>query len=95
MIKFYRMEKCDGCDAIQDALSGLRLACEVSKVQSKKDLPDDLQDEGSLPLLVDEGKIYNGHHAIAEHLEELEAIKGEWYKFQSDACYCDDEGNII
>lgn len=26
---------------------------------------------------------------------KLEEFKEQWYKFQSDACYCDEEGNII
>jgi hypothetical protein len=50
MIKFYRMRKCTGCAAIQDALEELCIA----------------------------------------HLEELEQFKELWYKFQSDACYCDE-----
>jgi hypothetical protein len=35
-----------------------------------------------------------GSDAIIKHLEELEKFKELWDKFQSYACYCDEEGNV-
>jgi hypothetical protein len=42
------------------------------------------------PLLIDEGKIIQGSKNIINHLNELEEFKNQWYKFQSDVCYCEE-----
>jgi hypothetical protein len=47
------------------------------------------------PALEDDEGVYMGAAAILKRLEELELECKEWYKYQSDACYCDDEGNIV
>ena len=46
------------------------------------------------PLLVDGGTPVRGKREIVAHLETLGLILGEWSKFQSDACYCDVNGNV-
>jgi len=32
-----------------------------------------------------------GSEAAIEHIEELRRFKEDWYRFQSDACYCEEE----
>ena len=95
MIEFYRTKECPGCRQIEETLEGLRFGHKVHEVESTDDIERELPDGSRLPILIDEGKVYSGRENIVRHLEEVEAFKAEWYKFQSDACYCDDEGNVI
>jgi glutaredoxin len=94
MIKFYRTRKCNGCAAIQDALEELCIAHETVVLESQKDLPPELTNKGGLPVVVDGRQVIVGSKNIIAHLEELEQFKELWYKYQSDACYCDEEGNV-
>lgn len=75
---------------IQDTLQEMAIACRSVVVDDKTLLPGDLSDK-KLPLLVDEGRIIQGSHDIFEHLSKLADFKKQWYKYQSDACYCQDE----
>jgi hypothetical protein len=45
-------------------------------------------------VLVDGEETFEGSDKIIRHLEELEDFARLWRKYQSDACYCDDEGNV-
>jgi hypothetical protein len=94
MIKFYRTSKCTGCAAIQETLETLCIAHETVLLESPKDLPADLARGGPPPVLVDGEDVIHGSEEILSHLEELEGFKALWDRFQSDACYCDEEGNI-
>jgi len=94
MIKFFRTSKCKGCAAIQDVLENLCIVHETFVLESPDDLPPELADIGCLPILVDGRDIIEGSENIVAHLGELEQFKELWYKFQSDACYCDEQGNI-
>jgi glutaredoxin len=93
MLKFYRTSDCPRCGHIQDALEKLNIVHEViqtEKAESIEGLPQGMK----LPVLVDEEKLFEGSEAILRHLEELEEFKTEWYKFQSDSCYCNDQGEV-
>ena len=94
MIKFFRTDNCPGCQDIEDALNELCLACEVIVVKGRDDIPLSVPVSTKLPFLVDENVLIQGYKKIIEHLEGLEEFKSQWYKFQSDACYCDDAGDI-
>ena len=93
MLKFYRTSDCPRCGHIEDALEKLNIVHEIiltEPPESTEDLPKDTK----LPVLVDEGKLFERSEAILKHLEELEEFKADWYKFQSDSCYCNDQGEI-
>jgi glutaredoxin len=94
MMKFFRTENCPGCQDIEDQLNELCLACEVIIVKEKNDIPPYVRSGTKLPFLIDDDVLIQGYKNIIEHLNELEEFKSQWYKFQSDACYCDDAGNI-
>jgi len=94
MLILYRTPGCPRCSDIQEALEDLSVAHKVVQVRARDDLPQQLRDRYSLPLLVDEDEIVQGSARILEHLERLEHFKELWYKFQSDVCYCDSEGNV-
>lgn len=95
MLIFYRTEDCLGCKGIQTALEEMRLAHKVIIVKNVPITDGEVASGMRPPVLVDEKEIIQGKDNILKHLEKLEEFKEQWYKFQSDACYCDEEGNII
>ena len=92
MITLYRTEDCPRCSAIQEVLEGMTLAHKVVIVDEPEDA--DVPHASRLPVLEDEGEVIEGRDAILQHLDQLAGFKAEWEKFQTDACYCDDEGNV-
>ncbi|MFW6119146.1 MAG: glutathione S-transferase N-terminal domain-containing protein [Planctomycetota bacterium] len=93
MITLYRTPGCPRCSDIQSALAELAITHEVVELDSADDLPAGVEAD-ALPVLVDDGTTAQGPTAIMERLGELEGFRDEWYKFQSDACYCDEAGNV-
>lgn len=93
MIVFYGTTGCRECDAIEEALQTLCLAHERVLVAPHGGKTQRLPRGIAPPALVDGKEIIEGHGAVLVHLEKLAEIKGLWDKYQSDACYCDDEGN--
>ncbi len=93
MLTLYRKPNCPRCASIQEALEQLAIKHKVVEVSDAAELPGELT-EGRLPALVDEDGTFQGAGAIADHLQELDEFKKLWYKYQSDACYCDDDGEI-
>lgn len=92
MINFYCAESCPHCTAIREVLDSLSLAHKVVIVEDRAESP--VSHAQRLPVLEDEGEVITGRKAVLEHLEKLAGFKAEWEKFQTDACYCDDEVNI-
>lgn len=93
MITFFATSGCSGCRAIRETLEELSLAREMVEVDAPggaQALPSGLDP----PVLVDDHDTFQGHHRILAHLEALADFKAAWEKFQSDACYCDDEGQV-
>ncbi len=93
MITLYRTPDCPRCSDIQSTLRDMAVAHEVVVLESADRLPAGLEAD-ALPVLVDDGAVVQGAEAIFERLEELEGFREQWYRFQSDACYCDEEGNV-
>jgi hypothetical protein len=50
--------------------------------------------ESEPPILVDGKQVVQGSKNILTYLEKLESFKEEWDMFQSDSCYCRDDGEI-
>jgi len=94
MITFYRTKNCPGCQSIQDTLEEMVLAHKVVMIEKGEESWQKLPEGTKPPVLVDEKETIQGSKNIVEHLEKLEKFKALWEKFQSDACYCDEEGNI-
>lgn len=86
MIHLFRTQDCPRCARIQDALEAMAVAHQVTVCDPDADR--------ELPRLEDDGETVVGADAILQHLDKLEAFKEQWYKFQSDACYCSDDGGI-
>ncbi|MBD3425879.1 MAG: hypothetical protein GF409_01455 [Candidatus Omnitrophica bacterium] len=94
MIYFYRTRDCKWCQAVQDALEEMVLAHKVITLEKGEKLPESLPEGSKPPVLVDEKQVVKGSDNIRKHLEKLEKFKALWEKFQTDACYCDEEGNV-
>jgi len=93
MIKLYCSRKCPRCGDIVDLLDELAVAHEVIYV-TDENRRQVLPKQTSEPVLVEGKNIVQGSKAITDYLEKLEDFKQLWYKFQSDACYCDEQGNV-
>jgi hypothetical protein len=46
------------------------------------------------PTVRDGDETVTGKDNIMDYFEDLKDFLAEWQKFQSDACYCDAEGNV-
>jgi hypothetical protein len=60
------------------------------RVVYKPSLPSRLR----LPAVVDDDRILQGREEIEAYVEELTLYLAEWQKFQSDACYCNRDGEV-
>ena len=94
MITFFRTSDCPGCEAIEEVLEDLCIAHKVVLVPQSGVPDESMPDEAKPPILVDDDKVIRGNKNIIAYLEELKGFKELWYKFQSDACYCDENGRI-
>ena len=94
MIEFVRKENSPFCDSIEERMREMSLSY-TARIAGRSGGPqkDDPEPEEA-PLIIDEGKIIKGEEEIYRYLDEMREFKKKWDKFQSDACYCDDEGKI-
>ena len=94
MIIFYGTRGCRDCRTIEEALLSLCLAHELVQTGPRGKRPRGLPPGTRPPALVDGREIIQGHGTVLAHLDKLKGVKALWDKYQSDACYCDDEGNV-
>jgi glutaredoxin len=90
MIEFYRPVNCPTCADIEAALQELVVAHKVIVVETDQVEPE--LGNVSLPAFKENGHVISGQEAIRSYLQELEGFVANWRRFQSDACYIDDEG---
>lgn len=48
-----------------------------------------------LPAIRQDGRLVSGREGLLQALKELELMAEAWRRFQSDACYVDDEGECL
>jgi hypothetical protein len=95
MVTLYRHPTDDVGQSIQDELEAIVIQHEVVTVETRSDLPERLTEyQADLPLLVDDGSMHVTPGAIRCHLGALRQLMADWDRFQSDACYIDDEGRL-
>jgi len=90
MITLYRAPDDAWADEIQEALDDMVIAYETEAIEDATALPDDVP---SLPALRDDGEVVTGD-ALHDHLDHLRDLMADWDRFQSDACYIEDDGTI-
>jgi hypothetical protein len=91
MITLYRRPDDAWADEVQTALDEMVIAYETETVADDAALPDDVPDT---PALRDDGEVITGEAALRTHLEELRTLMNNWDRFQSDACYIEDDGTV-
>ena len=94
MIKLFRTADCPGCRDIQEILERLCIVHEVVTVPYDSKKQHLLPTGTKPPVVVDDDRIFEGYEAIVEHMDELEGFAELWRKYQSDACYCDEKGDL-
>lgn len=91
MVTLYRRPENPQSDDIQNALDEMAIAYETNIVENTRALPDDVP---SLPALRDDEEVITGEDALDNHLDTLRELMQDWNRFQSDACYIEDDGTI-
>ena len=91
MIVLYRRPADPWADEVQEALDDMVIAYETEVVRDAEAPPDDVPET---PALRDDGAVVTGEAALRDHLEELRRLMADWDRFQSDACYVEDDGSI-
>jgi hypothetical protein len=91
MITLYRRPESTRADEVQEALDEMVIAYETESMENETALPEDVPE---LPALRDDGEIVTGEEALDEHLDALRELMNDWDRFQSDACYIEDDGSI-
>ncbi len=95
MLYLYHRKNSADADEIRERLEDMVAAHQVEAVGSPEELPKFIGSMEDLPAMKDGSRIVTGRKKILKHLEEFELLKLEWDKFQSDACYCGDDGEVI
>ncbi len=93
MITVYLQKHNTDSDEVLERTKEMVLACEVTypeeETPHEQSFPCD-----ALPCLRDDDRIVCGKEDVLNYLERLGGFLEEWQKFQSDTCYCDENGNI-
>ncbi len=84
----YITENCNTCLQIRESLDQTAMAHETVVVPAEG-VSDRLPEGKEPPVLVDEGRVMQGSQEIFAYIEELEVLRRDWLKYQSDVCYCD------
>ena len=82
------IDNCWTCSKVRESLSELAMACDVVVVPQQGQacrLPQGTHP----PVLVDGDKVMQGSPSIFSYIDELQELKWEWLKYQSDVCYMD------
>jgi hypothetical protein len=93
MIELYRTADCPECAAIEAALKEMVVAHRVITVEpgQKHHAP---VNGVALPAIKDGDDLVSGQSEIAQYLRELDKFVVAWRRYQSDACYIDDDGKV-
>jgi hypothetical protein len=91
MITLYRRPDDPWADEIQEAPDEMVIAHETKTIDEGATPPEDVP---QLPALRDEGEVVTGKAALRDHLDDLRDLMADWDRFQSDACYIEDDGSI-
>ena len=90
MTTLYCREGCPACEALVDELEKLAIRHKVARIGRREELPSELPPGTPLPVLMDEDRLFAGAQEVLARLAELEEFREDWYRYQSDACYCNE-----
>ena len=89
MIKLYREENSPQADIIEAEFRDMVLGYDRVVIGEKEAVQ--LFDDTTLPVITNNEKIVSGD-GIPSYIKELKQLMREWQRFQSEACYVDDDG---
>jgi hypothetical protein len=89
MIKLYREENSPQADMIEAEFREIVLGYDRVVVDKKK--AAQLFDDTTLPVITNNDRVVSGD-GIPGYIKELQQLMREWQRFQSDACYVDEDG---
>lgn len=93
MISVYRTEKSQDGDWVEAELKAMvvgyrRILMPQFAAQDK------FGEHISLPLITDGEQLVFGEQDLLDYLRRLERFVGDWRRFQSDACYVDEDEQV-
>jgi hypothetical protein len=91
VIRLYRTKASGEGEQVESALKELVVAHQVVTLAPGDPSP---LNGTSLPAIVDGERVVSGRAALDAYLAELGEVTARWRRFQADACYLDDEGNV-
>ncbi|MFP4228727.1 MAG: hypothetical protein ACLFTE_07865 [Salinivenus sp.] len=91
MVTLYRRLDDPWADEIQDALDEMVIAYTTETVEHAAAQPDDVP---QLPALRVDDEVVADPDALRDQLDRLRSLMDDWDRFQSDACYLEDDGTI-
>ena len=89
MIKLYREENSPQADIIEAEFRELVLGYDRVLLDVKE--AAQLFDDATLPVITNNERVVNGDE-IPAYIKELKQLIRDWQRFQSDACYVDEDG---
>jgi hypothetical protein len=90
MIKIYREENSTQADIIEAEFRELVLGYDRVVVEPGETAKL-FGAERTLPVITNNERVVSGD-AIPSYIKELIQLTRDWYRFQSDACYVDEDG---
>ena len=90
MIKLYREENSAQADMIEAEFRELVLGYD-RVVVAPSEATKLFGTERALPVITNNERVVSGD-AIPSYIQELIQLTRDWYRFQSDACYVDEDG---
>ncbi len=94
MILFYRKKNCPVCNEIEEALTELVIAHRTIEVDGSVPVHPPLPDGATPPVIVDGQSVIQRKEELFRYLSKLARFKEEWDRFQSDSCYCGEDGEV-
>lgn len=93
LVTFYRRLTSILADELEEVLTEMVIAHEVVTIDNEGG-DSALEDVPDLPALRDSGEVVTGEEALHERIDMLRDVMAKWDRFQSDACYIEDDGTI-
>ena len=89
MIKLYREDSDLRADTIEAEFRELVLGYDCVVINEKE--AAQLFDDATLPVITNNERTVSGDD-IPAYIKELKQLMRDWQRFQSDACYVDEDG---
>ena len=93
MIELFRTEQSQTADWVEAGLRELVVGYRKT-VTTSLQAADIFGPQVTLPVIRENGRLISGKESLLAYLDELEKLVEDWRRFQSDACYIDEDGEL-